>query len=118
MALTDLYGSVGSDVARGLSCAWTMDASTWRITSSSRSGTGASPSFAFVAEPQTNGVAERFIRTMKEQAIYGRVFKNIEEVRDAVVAFVETYNAQWRLEKLGFMTPREAREQFGRALAA
>lgn len=39
-------------------------------------------------------------------------------VRADLAAFVETYNAQWRLEKLGFMTPREAREQFGRALAA
>ena len=79
---------------------------------------GIAPAFAFMAEPQTNGVAERFIRTMKEQAIYGRVFKNVEEVRAAVAAFVETYNYEWRLEKLGFMTPREAREQFGRALAA
>ncbi|HMM73186.1 MAG TPA: IS3 family transposase [Rhodocyclaceae bacterium] len=34
---------------------------------------GIDPSFAFVAEPQTNGVAERFNRTLKEQAIHGRV---------------------------------------------
>ena len=53
------------------------------------------------------GVAERFIRTMKEQAIYGRVFKNVEEVREAVAAFLETYHTPWRLEKLGFMTPKE-----------
>ena len=37
-----------------------------------------------MAEPQTNGVAERFNRTLKEQAIYGRVFGNLEEVREAV----------------------------------
>jgi transposase InsO family protein len=30
---------------------------------------GDTASFAFVAEPQTNGVAERFNRTLKEQAI-------------------------------------------------
>ena len=47
-----------------------------------------------------------------------RVFKNVEEVRTAVAAFVETYNTEWRLEKLGFMTPREARETYDRALAA
>jgi transposase InsO family protein len=74
---------------------------------------GIAPSFAFVAEPQTNGVAERFNRTLKEQAIYGRVFRNIEEVRRAVGEFVERYNAHWRLEKLGFRTPREARQAFG-----
>ncbi len=71
---------------------------------------GIAPSFAFVAEPQTNGVAERFNRTLKEQAIYGRVFRNIGEVRRAVAEFVERYNAHWRLEKLGFQTPQEARQ--------
>jgi putative transposase len=119
MALAKIYGSVGSDVARGLSlrldhgCQYMADHFQKQIRY-----WGIAPSFAFVAEPQTNGVAERFIRTMKEQAIYGRVFKNVEEVRAAVAAFVETYNNEWRLEKLGFMTPREAREQFDRALAA
>ncbi len=71
---------------------------------------GVAPSFAFVAQPQTNGVAERFNRTLKEQAIHGRVFRNIEEVRRAVGDFVERYNAHWRLEKLGFRTPQEARQ--------
>ncbi len=71
---------------------------------------GIAPSFAFIAEPQTNGVAERFNRTLKEQAIYGRVFRNIEEVRRAVAEFVERYNAHWRLEKLDFKTPYEVRQ--------
>ena len=71
---------------------------------------GIAPSFAFVAQPQTNGVAERFNRTLKEQAIYGRVFRNIDEVRRAVAEFVERYNAHWRLEKLDFKTPYEVRQ--------
>ena len=71
---------------------------------------GITPSFAFVAEPQTNGVAERFNRTLKEQGIYGRIFANVEEVRTAVDEFVTRYNAHWRLEKLGFQTPLEARQ--------
>jgi len=66
------------------------------------------PSFAFVAEPQTNGVAERFNRTLKEQASHGRVFKNVEAVRAAVTEFKDRYNRHWRLEKLGFMSPLEA----------
>ena len=37
---------------------------------------------AFVAEPQTNGVAERFNRTLKEQIIHGRIYRNIAELRD------------------------------------
>ena len=53
------------------------------------------PSYAFVAEPQTNGVAERFNRTLKEQIIHGRIYRNIAELRNAVRGFVEQYNAQW-----------------------
>jgi putative transposase len=62
------------------------------------------------AEPQTNGVAERFNRTIEEQAIHGRIFRNLEAVRQAVGEFVERYNAHWRLEKPGFLSPREARQ--------
>jgi transposase InsO family protein len=79
---------------------------------------GITPSFAFVAEPETNGVAERFNRTLKEQAIYGRIFRNLQEVRGAVDAFVKRYNGHWRLEKLGFQTPLEARQAALRQEAA
>jgi putative transposase len=79
---------------------------------------GVAPSFAFVAEPQTNGVAERFNRTLKDQAIHGRIFKNVEEVRAAVNAFKDLYNRHWRLEKLGFMSPLEARQAYALRKAA
>jgi putative transposase len=79
---------------------------------------GIAPSFAFVAEPQTNGVAERFNRTLKEQAIYGHIFKNVEEVRVSVNAFADRYNRHWRLEKLGFMSPLEARQAYALREAA
>jgi hypothetical protein len=45
---------------------------------------GMTPSFAFVRQPETNGVAERFIRTLKEQIVFGRIYQNIEEVCTAV----------------------------------
>ena len=37
---------------------------------------------------------------------------NLAEVRAAVAAFVERYNQCWRLEKLAYRTPLEAREQY------
>ncbi len=71
---------------------------------------GINTSFAFVAEPQTNGVAERFNRTLKEQVIQGRLFRNLEDVRQAVTEFGDRYNHHWRLKKRGFMSPLDVRQ--------
>jgi putative transposase len=57
-------------------------------------------------------VAERFLRTLQEQSIYGRTFDTIEEVRQAVADFVELYNEQWLLEKNGYLSPRKGREAY------
>ena len=112
MGIAEQYGSVGVDVARGL--AVRMDHGTQYLSDHFLNQLrfwGIAPSFAFVAEPQTNGVAERFIRTLKEQVIYGRVFRNLDEVRVAVAAFVRRYNAEWLVEKLGFLSPQQARSR-------
>ena len=50
-------------------------------------------------EPEGNGVAERFIRTLKENLLWVRSFDTIEELRLAVLEFKRTYNEQWMLEK-------------------
>lgn len=73
---------------------------------------GIDTSFAFVTEPQANGVAESFNRTLKEQAIHGRIFRNVEDVRAAVTEFEDRYNRHWRLGKLGFMSPLEVRQPY------
>lgn len=109
--LSSEFGATGADAARGL--ALRMDHGTQYMADDFLNQIrfwGIAPSFAFVAEPQTNGVAERFNRTLKEQVIHGRIFKNVEEVRAAVTAFADLYNRHWRLEKLGFMSPLEARQ--------
>jgi len=108
--LATLYGSVDADAARGL--AVRMDHGTQYLSDHfvhQLRFWGITPSFAFVAEPETNGVAERFIRTLKEQAIYGRIFRTAAEVRAAVAIFVADYNRAWQLEKHGFRSPAELR---------
>ena len=115
--LTSLYGSLAAKVARGLQLR--MDHGSQYTTDHFINQVrfwGIKPSFAFVSQPETNGVAERFNRTLKEQAIYGRIFRNVEEVRQAVGAFVERYNAEWRVEKNGFVSPSEARQTWLAAL--
>src|SRR5215213_8951943 len=78
---------------------------------------GMTPSFAFVRQPETNGVAERFIRTLKEQVVWGRIFRNAEEVRAAVRAFVARYNEHWLLEKNAYRSPAQTRREWFAALA-
>jgi putative transposase len=56
-------------------------------------------------------VAERFIRTLKEQVIHARVFQNLAEVRTAVRRFMDTYNCKWLVEKNGFKSPWQVRTQ-------
>ena len=64
---------------------------------------GIHPSFRTLSEePETNGVAERWNLTLKEQAIHGRIFAEPRGRRGAVADFVERYNQTWRLEKLGY----------------
>ena len=61
-----------------------------------------------MGEPQGNGVAERFIRTLKEQCLWSRLFEDVDDLRQGVATFVETYNREWLIERLGHRTPREA----------
>lgn len=49
---------------------------------------------------------------MKEQAVYGRVFRNVEEVREALQKFVTLYNEQWLLEKNRGRSPSQLRQDW------
>lgn len=79
---------------------------------------GMSLTYAFVGEPETNGVAERMVRTLKEQVIYGRVIEDLEDLRQRLKTFMRTYNSMWRLEKNRYLTPNEARQQHAKNKAA
>ena len=76
------------------------------------------PDMLALAAKIIKAAVERFFRTLKEQAVYGRIFNNLEEVRATVAAFVGTYNEDWRLEKLGFLSPIEYRRTYLQKRAA
>ncbi len=118
MGLSRLYGSTAAGVARGLSLR--MDHGPQYLSEyfgKQIAFWGIHPSYAFVEQPQTNGVAERFNRTLKEQIIHGRIYRNIDELRDAVRAFVEQYNVQWLVEKNGYLSPAQARQAWNDAMS-
>jgi transposase InsO family protein len=62
---------------------------------------GITSSPAFVRQPEGNGVAERAIRTLKEQLLRVRHCATVEELRQALAAFAEKYNAAWLRERHG-----------------
>lgn len=72
---------------------------------------GIESSPAFVRAPEGNGCAERFIRTLKENLLWVRTFETIEELQQALLAFRETYNTSWLIERHGFMTPTAFRQR-------
>ena len=70
-----------------------------------------------VGEPECNGVAERFIRTLKEECIHLHDFETLEEARAVIGAFIERYNTGWLLQRHGYLTPARAREKLSRRAA-
>ena len=80
---------------------------------------GIASSPAFVREPEGNGCAERFIRVLKENLLWIRRFDTVEELRLALLAFKQTYNRSWIIERHGYRTPAQVRaDQLGRTLVA
>jgi putative transposase len=73
---------------------------------------GIEPSPAFVRQPEGNGCIERFFRTLKEQLLWVRRFRDLEELRTALIEFRDRYNHHWIVERLGYRTPAQARTDF------
>ncbi len=106
------FGGFGKAVARGLAVRhdhgsqYMSDAFQTEI-----AFLGIESSPAFVRAPEGNGCAERFIRTLKENLPWARTFDTVEELRQALLNFRETYNATWLIERHGFITPTAFRHQ-------
>ena len=66
---------------------------------------------SYVGEPECNGVAERFMRTLKEECLYLHDFESLEEARQEIDAFIERYNRGWLLERHGYRTPAQVRQE-------
>jgi transposase InsO family protein len=66
---------------------------------------------AFVYEPETNGVVEKFLQTLKEQVLWIERFDTLEQLRARVRQFACDFNEHWLLERHGYRSPRHARAE-------
>jgi transposase InsO family protein len=78
---------------------------------------GIASSPAFVREPEGNGCAERFIRTLKENLLWLETFDTVEELRLALHEFRCQYNESWLIGRHGYKTPVQVRQEQQRPLA-
>lgn len=73
-------------------------------------GIKSSPSF--IASPEGNGVAERFIRTLKEQFLWVEAYDTVEGLRNALTAFRRRFNQSWLVARHGYRTPEAVRHAY------
>ncbi len=73
---------------------------------------------SFVREPEGNGCAERFIRTLKEQVLWARTFATVEELAGALREFKRTYNERCLIGRPGHRTPAQVRRDLVGSKAA
>ena len=106
MGLAGLYGSSGAlrmdHGSQYLSDHFTNQIKFW----------GIQPSYAFVAD-------RRAVQSHAEGTDHpwSHCYRSIAELRDAVRDFVELYNAQWIVEKNGYLSPAQARQAWHAAIS-
>jgi len=112
-AVIDRFGELGADVARGIKIRhdWGSQYRSRHFFGSTK-WLGFDDSPAFVGEPQTNGTAERFMRTLKEQFLWSRQFDGVDDLREALAVWMKTYNTEWLVDRLGHRTPKETYASF------
>jgi transposase InsO family protein len=67
--------------------------------------------FAPVGRPTGNAVAERVIRTMKEEVVWLRDWETADELREVLLAWQVRYNTRRPHQALGWKTPAEYRAE-------
>jgi putative transposase len=118
-AVIDRWGQLGPDIARGLQLRhdWGPQYRSAHFTGS-LAWLGIADSPAFLGEPETNGCAERWIRTLKDQCLWVQLHDTLDELRQAVTGFVDRYNRSWLIQRHGHRTPKEAYQAAQSAPAA
>jgi putative transposase len=106
------FGRVERDAAKGLSLRHDHGSNSMsRDFQDEIAFLGLESSPSFVRQPEGNGVAERFIRTLKENFLWVHTFDTVEELRRGLQDFVAHYNATWLVARHGYRTPNQIRAE-------
>jgi putative transposase len=108
-AVIDRWGRLDADIARGVQLRhdWGPQYRSAHFLGSI-AWLGIADDAAFLGEPETNGCAERWIRTLKEQCLWAELHDTVGQLRRAVSGFVDRYNTSWLIQRHGHLTPKEA----------
>lgn len=69
---------------------------------------GMTPSMSRPANPYDNAVCESFMKTLKQEEIYCRDYRNLDELKEHIEEFIGRYYNRKRLHSaLGYRTPEE-----------
>jgi putative transposase len=112
------FGACGRDIAQGLVLRHDHG-SQYRshVLQEELTFLGITSSPAFVREPEGNGGAERFIRTLKENLLWLKTFDTVEALRLALHEFKRQYNEAWLIGRHGYKAPAQVRHEHRCALA-
>ena len=70
---------------------------------------GVKSSPGFVKALEGNGVAERFIHTLKEWLLWARIFDNVKDLRQVLLESKVRFNKHWLLQRHGYAAHAQAR---------
>ena len=69
---------------------------------------------AFVRSPECNGIIERFHRTLQEQIFDINIFEDLKHAKEVLSKFIEQYNQNWLVHRLGLKSPIVFKENFNK----
>ena len=71
--------------------------------------------FTSFNNPKGNAETERFMRTLKEELLWLEEFASLDEAHDMVSAWLNFYNTSYLHSALGYKSPVEYEQSFGKA---
>jgi transposase InsO family protein len=73
---------------------------------------GIHQAFTSYNNPKGNADTERVMRTLKEELVWLREWRDAYELATAIRHWIETYNQTWLHSALGYRTPNQAEETY------